>query len=127
MLHSLFTKDRSRTDGLYVYCKACKNATASEYAARPGVKARLRLQKYGVTQEWYDQTLHAQDYGCAICGTSDPVGRGKHTRTFSVDHDHHTDEVRGLLCSKCNLGIGQLNDDAATVAAALNYLLKHKS
>jgi hypothetical protein len=41
---------------------------------------------------------------------------------MQIDHCHITGKVRGLLCHKCNKGIGLLGDDPARVAAALNYL-----
>lgn len=42
-----------------------------------------------------------------------------------VDHNHTTDKVRGLLCPRCNMGIGLLGDSAATAHSAAKYLLKH--
>lgn len=52
---------------------------------------------------------------CAICGY-DLNGR------MHVDHDHRTGEIRGLLCSNCNTGIGLLREDARVLQNALDYL-----
>jgi hypothetical protein len=41
---------------------------------------------------------------------------------LSVDHDHETGEVRGLLCFSCNVGIGAFKEEAALVEAAVYYL-----
>jgi Recombination endonuclease VII len=50
---------------------------------------------------------------CAICSLDLPL---------SIDHDHVTGEVRGLLCSNCNLGIGNLRDDPEIIGSAIRYL-----
>jgi hypothetical protein len=72
--------------------------------------------------------LAAQGGGCAICGATEPGGRG----TFHVDHDHGccagTNRktcgscVRGLLCNGCNIGLGAFADDTTRLAAAIAYL-----
>lgn len=61
--------------------------------------------------------LAAQDGVCAICKQT-PEGQ------WNIDHCHDTGAVRGLLCSPCNIGIGQLGDDPERVRAALEYLLR---
>ena len=75
--------------------------------------------KYGITLDDYDKMLLAQQGQCAICKTNEPGGPGER---FSVDHNHDTSEVRGLLCCNCNRGIGYLKDSPDIVAAALLYL-----
>lgn len=56
-----------------------------------------------------------QNYACAICGESI---RGR----AHVDHNHKTDEVRGLLCFLCNAGLGMFKDNIRLLAAAIVYL-----
>ena len=65
----------------------------------------------------FDALLAAQSGRCAICGTDKPNGHGWH-----VDHNHKSGAVRGILCSGCNVGIGQLRDDPAILRAATAYL-----
>ena len=60
---------------------------------------------------------------CAICGTDDP--NFGHVKTFSVDHDHETGKVRGLLCLHCNLGLGKFKDNSTNLRKAADYLDKH--
>ena len=75
-----------------------------------------RLQKhYGLSDEDYDTLLAKQGGACAICRRR-PRGR------LCVDHCHLTGMVRGLLCRKCNLGLGCLVDDAASLISAFAYL-----
>ena len=84
-------------------------------------------RKYGMTAQKFDALFKAQGGVCAIC-------RKPETRTLryksgdvvlqrlAVDHDHKTKIVRGLLCSKCNRGIGWLGDDPQTLRAAAIYV-----
>lgn len=79
------------------------------------------LKSYGLTLEKYNQMLEAQEGGCAICG--DKQAKTKRNGRFCIDHDHATGEVRGLLCSHCNRGIGLLGDNPDKLKAAAEYLL----
>ena len=56
---------------------------------------------------------------CAICGTDEPGSKFKH---FHVDHDHVTGQVRALLCSDCNTGLGKFRDDPDLLRAAATYI-----
>lgn len=71
-----------------------------------------------LTRTAYSLLLVAQDYKCAICG----IAASELTRELSVDHNHDTDEVRGLLCSHCNIGLGNFRDDAELLIKASEYL-----
>jgi len=77
-------------------------------------------REYGINSKDYDVILAQQNGCCAICKTSDP---GK--RRFAVDHDHTTRLVRGILCIRCNQGLGLLGDTIEKVQKALNYLIAH--
>lgn len=68
-------------------------------------KIRSRCRKYGITITQWIVMVAANGSRCAICDTSYPPTR------LHIDHDHHTGHVRGLLCSKCNTGLGQLGVD----------------
>ena len=72
---------------------------------------------YGLTLEDYDVILKTQKGVCAICSEA-PEGN------LHIDHNHTTNEVRGLLCGKCNRAIGLLNDDVSLFSKAINYLNK---
>lgn len=62
--------------------------------------------------------MHAEQAGlCAICH-GETNGQGD----LHVDHDHVTGKVRGLLCSRCNTGIGMMGDNTALLRKAIEYL-----
>lgn len=67
--------------------------------------------------------LVAQNGGCVICGSPSPKRKG--SVHLVVDHCHKTGAVRGLLCYRCNVGLGNFEDDPTLVAAALEYLKKN--
>ena len=73
---------------------------------------------YGISYQEYLTMLEAQGGCCAICGTSDTGKR----KAFAVDHNHETGAIRGLLCSNCNTGIGNLRDDVGLLERAIDYL-----
>ena len=78
-------------------------------------------QTYGVTEEWYQAQLALQGYACDICGKRiDP-----NSRRLSVDHDHATGKVRGLLCQRCNVLLGYAKDKTGWLLSAVAYLRKH--
>lgn len=71
---------------------------------------------YGISQDQYDEMLATQGGGCALCG------RRPTKNALSVDHDHESGVVRGLLCSGCNGALGQLGDNEEGLLRALAYL-----
>lgn len=103
------------------------NRRRAEYLANRAAYAARNLGRYGITTDQYDELLAAQGGGCAICGTTNPRGRGR----FHVDHDHACCPgqyscggcVRGLLCGACNPGLGAFGDDPDRLIAAAAYLL----
>jgi hypothetical protein len=77
---------------------------------------RLR-RKYGVT---WEELVTKYGTSCNICGRT-RAGNGKDYR-LSVDHDHKTGRIRGLLCSPCNRALGFFEDDPTRMAVAIRYL-----
>lgn len=88
-----------------------------------GLKARYGISKYD-----YDLMLGMQAGVCAICHRPETKVRkagGKGERAvmpLSVDHDHQTGRVRGLLCDNCNTGLGRFGDDPGLLQRAVDYL-----
>lgn len=96
-----------------------RRAAALKYS-RSERSRELRLAKlYGITLADYDAMLAAQSGLCAICSAGEPGGNANH---WHVDHNHQTGRVRGLLCTRCNIGLGYFQDDPDRLANALAYL-----
>lgn len=71
---------------------------------------------FGLSVIEYKYILAKQNFVCAICGQPDA------NRRLSVDHCHATGKVRGLLCLRCNRGIGLFQDDPNRLVKASVYL-----
>ena len=76
-------------------------------------KLLKRLAKFGLSLEDYQAMQQAQNFRCAVCGSE---------KRLCIDHNHHTGQVRGILCYKCNLAIGLLQDDPSIFDALADYL-----
>lgn len=83
-------------------------------------KYRLK-KKFGISPQEYLRILGSQENVCGICGATSPGGRNNN---FVVDHCHATGVVRGLLCQRCNIGLGQFLDNTLTLMKAISYLEK---
>ena len=59
---------------------------------------------------------------CMACGASKDSPRNSNCRRLCIDHDHRTGHVRGILCHKCNLVVGLLDDDRDMASAVVKYL-----
>lgn len=79
---------------------------------------RSNLRRYGLTTNDYEDLYSLQNGLCAICGNPQ-LNRKKH---LSVDHDHETGIVRGLLCEKCNWALGWFGDCPSRILNAIRYL-----
>ncbi len=101
------------------------NKTRRAYYQRKGFATHL-LKTYGITEADYDALIVAQGGKCAICQTSNPMVRSGADARWHVDHDHDTGKVRGLLCFRCNSGLGHFDDDQTRLKQAIEYLAKNK-
>jgi len=129
-----FYKELRVKSGHTAQCKFCIKAAANRYysdnkeavlnkihASYCPVKERNKKLKrtYGLTSDDYEMMLANQEYSCLICGSkTSQHNSGK----FVVDHCHTTNQVRGILCSHCNFGIGHFKDNPQTLRTAASYL-----
>lgn len=124
-----------RPFGLSSHCRPCdarrKRRSAKDSYWRLSDKERYLFNRknnlkkfFGLSLSDYEELLSAQSGLCAICGGEETV---KHHSTgvvppLVVDHDRDTGQVRGLLCTKCNKGIGLLLHDPSRLRSAAVYL-----
>lgn len=109
------------------WCKKCcslKNQTIYKTRIR-----KANLQKYNLSLDDYFYLLKKQDYKCQICRipVTNAPGVGGSSGTLCVDHDHETNKIRGLLCSRCNTGLGLFLDDIFNLQNAIIYLKESKN
>lgn len=98
--------------------KSKQERSKSWQARKPESILKKRLKKYyGITVEQFEAMYSAQDGTCKICNRACPSGR-----RLSVDHDHSNGQIRGLLCMKCNKGLGSFEDNKENMARAISYL-----
>lgn len=113
-----FYPNVAHVDGLQSQCKDC----CLDYKKTihdPVARRRYNLKyNFGITPEDYEDMLTDQNGGCAICGVAST------RRRLDIDHDHETGKVRGLLCEKCNRGLGFFKDNIETLKKVIKYLTK---
>ncbi|MEU0589915.1 endonuclease domain-containing protein [Streptomyces ardesiacus] len=81
-----------------------------------------RRRRHDTTEEKRRSDLGLASGNCSICGSAETVTRSGRVRRASVDHCHRTGVIRGVLCSRCNAGLGMFEDDPARLRAAAEYL-----
>ena len=120
------------------WCKECVKTVNKAWAVRNPDKVRARVRtyhrkhraersdyakwrrlqnKYSLTKDQYTVMLAHQEHRCAICD-----GSLVNQPRVSVDHNHDTGKVRGILCNTCNRGIGLLKDNPAVLTRAAQYV-----
>ena len=109
----LFEKNSRLRHGHGYNCRECARKRAREAAIQ---------MNFGITLDHYHALLREQGGGCAICGSSVGVGKlGRLTR-LAVDHCHQSGVVRGILCYRCNAGLGHFLDRIPLLQKAIQYL-----
>ena len=95
------------------FCRACYGRNH---------KSKAKLKGYGLTEAQHSE-LSAKFPGvCHICWMPERAKRSGRAKDLAVDHCHGTGLVRGLLCTRCNLALGLLDDDTDTLYRAIEYL-----
>lgn len=80
------------------------------------------LRKFGLSEATYESMLDEQDGLCMICQLPQSMTRLGKRLELSVDHDHATGRVRGLLCNNCNSMLGMAKDDPTLLRRGATYL-----
>ena len=113
------------------HCKACKNAWKNEFNKLPINVERKRATELRrnywphltISQAWneYNRILSKQNDSCGLCKKHKSV----FDRELSVDHDHATGKIRGILCNTCNRSVVR-NHTIETAKQLVSYLKKHQ-
>ena len=111
-----YMKEYDKTEKRKAYLQRYRKSKSFKANQR---REHLRYQ-YGLTEEKYNNLLTSQESKCAIC--KEP----ERTRRLSVDHCHGSGSLRGLLCRRCNLGLGYFHDSTTHLRAAIRYLLSYQ-
>lgn len=131
-----FYKAGNNRVGLRAICKKCNSLESTpgkerDYkypgtynGSRNATVDRLYSIKtdYKVDPTFIMDLMNKQRGCCAICGNS--LVYPDSLKTFCIDHCHDTEEIRGLLCGKCNIAIGLLSDSVDSLERAVKYLTK---
>lgn len=137
-----FGKNKISKDGYTWWCRKCLAAQRREWRNNNKDKAKKYAKEYrrknpekyrnsqmksvfGITLEDYNKMFKKQKGLCKICGLPETHKNMHGVKGLSIDHNHHSKKIRGLLCNNCNLGIGQLKVDAfgiLNLQKAIEYL-----
>ena len=117
-----FVKRSNRASGRQPYCKDCHNKKTRDKYDSKVMKDYDLMRAYGLNLKQYEELFLQQNGCCKICKKHISELNNKHKKSLCVDHCHKTNKIRGLLCDKCNRGIGLLNDDIDILKNAVEYL-----
>jgi uncharacterized membrane protein YvbJ len=104
--------------------RAQLNKNKNEWAKK-NPKLRHKGQsksKYSITGEQYDAIYSDL---CAVCGKPETDKRNGKIRMLSIDHNHDTGKIRGMLCGKCNKALGLLDENIDILLSMIKYIAKH--
>lgn len=105
---------KNRDDNPEVYKKQWQR---NKYSKPEYAENRRLLAAYGITSIVKNFLIRKTNGSCEICGDNTKL---------VVDHDHDNSFVRGMLCSKCNRGIGHFDDNIELLQKAIDYLNNKK-
>jgi hypothetical protein len=115
-------------DDFYLHRRACKPCVRDHQRnfrnSHPDYNHVRNLQRrYGLSADEYQTLLANHNFACGICKVEISYALGyKGKRSVVVDHNHETGDVRGILCSKCNLVLGHARESTEILYQAIVYL-----
>lgn len=120
--HAEYQARPDRKIGIKPACKECANNKRKElyYSDKDNGLLKDKLWKregINITSVIYEAKYNALNGCCEICN--------KQFAVLCVDHKHTTSELRGLLCTNCNLGIANLKDSKENMMRAIKYIEKY--
>lgn len=118
---AVYDKKRRTENPEYHSKKSMEWAKANPEKRRLYSKRHWYKRSYGISLEEYEEKLKLQHHCCAICGKHE----SNFQRQLAVDHCHTTGKIRDLLCPKCNLAFGYVDEDITIIERLLEYAKKH--
>jgi hypothetical protein len=150
-MEDAFCNDKSRRTGKHPWCRDCRGRNSQDWYIQNKDKVVQQAKNWAqrnpekrkrIYNRWRRKNMalmrqHVHQYRglktttaeceklflsqkgqCAICDTAWTPG----SKMLSLDHDHKTGRIRGLLCDRCNLGLGKFRDDVSLLRRAIQYL-----
>jgi hypothetical protein len=117
-----FYKRNSAKDGFHNSCKTCHSLNSHKNRTPEKARKSSLERDFGITLEDFKEILIRQRGVCAICGNPETSTYKGKLRNLSVDHNHKTNHLRGLLCDDCNKGLGFFWDNIERLRSAIQYL-----
>lgn len=125
-----FYNSKSYPDGKGYRCKSCDAKARKKYEEKHRERKRhsqrraRRKWAYGLTDEMFNKMVVEQNNQCGICLIPLTISgsRRPEDNRLAIDHCHDTGHVRGLLCHRCNRGLGHFLDDPNILKMAIDYL-----
>ena len=108
-------------------CIDCQKEKQKNYWESRTPKKRLEQHlkyKYGITHDEFMSAWQKQNGCCAICNVllPDLMVYENRKRGYAIDHNHETNEFRGILCLNCNSLLGMAKDSIDVLTSAIDYL-----
>ena len=126
---SEFHKRKGSKDGLQSQCKECNIAGVKKWQSENPEKHEDNWKRHTSNRNWLVTkarlyNIHPDDLQKLISESEGVCGICKKTpvRWTVIDHCHNTTKVRGILCEKCNQGLGLFSDSPEILASAIDYL-----
>ncbi len=120
-------REKNRTVPISMTSEEADAAKASGQVLGTHLHRRSEQLKrtYGISAKGYREMYQRQKGKCLICGyvSKVPITDDRRRYDLVVDHCHKSGEVRGLLCGKCNSGLGMFRDNVEFLKGAIGYLL----
>lgn len=103
------------TEGHIDTCKRCRKKSSIAHIRAE----KKKLQKSTIRREHYNRKFVEQNGSCYICGRH----QDEFDKRLSLDHNHSTGELRGLLCQACNVALGYTEENISRLTKMIEYIM----
>lgn len=123
----IFAKSKIRDEDWVSFLKYRKLLWRKNHRAKLTKEQRkyVRAKKYNLNAIEYLTLEREHNNLCAICNQPETTSNQHGPVPLSIDHDHKTGKVRGLLCARCNHLLGRAQDSIEILNSAIKYLEKY--